>query len=80
MTSNQKSQNKTVADGYVVAPKNIQQSEKETFSFKDLLLEQDDSKVEFKFASITQKVIEKIAKSQKEIVCASSANLSTDTK
>lgn len=78
MTQSQISQNKGVTDGYVVPSESNQKASSKACLFDDPIT--DDSKVEFKFASITQKVIEKIAESQKNLISASSANLNSDTR
>jgi len=78
MTQSQISQNKGVTDGYVVPSENNQKASSKACLFDYPIT--DDSKVEFKFASITQKIIEKISESQKNLISASSVNLNTDTK
>lgn len=80
MTQSQINQNEAVAEGYIVASANTPISKSEKYLFEDLKIETVDSKVEFKFASITQKIIEKISESQKNLISASSVDLNTDTK
>lgn len=80
MTQNQIPTSSLTPDGYHTPQEQDRSSSVEPKPKTDSLMDMDVSKVEFRFASITQKIIDKISESKKNTGCASSANLGIDTK
>lgn len=77
---NQKLVNSELDKSYQEAPKQKSECDRSSNKHSDTQIKNQDMKLEFRIASITQKVLEKISDSQKCVCSVSTANLDTDTR
>jgi hypothetical protein len=72
--------NSKLDKSYQEAPKQKSECDRGSLIHSDTQIKNEDIKLEFRIASITQKVLEKISDSQKCVCSVSTTNLDSDTR